>query len=263
MAKKTVLEIVQEILSDIDGDFVNSITDTEEAEQVANIVRSTYQSMMSNRNWPHMARTVNLTPSGDNERPTHMTIEENIKELISVYYDARGLGDTKLDYREVKWKEPDDFLRYVYGRNSDGTNTVTVDDPSGVRLLIENNKAPSYFTSFDDNTLIFDSWDSEVDSTLQAVKSLARAFIMPEFSLNDTHIPDLPEEAFTALIEEAKSRSSYRLKQQEDVKAEQDSGRQSRWLARKAWRAKGGVRYPDYGRQSRRGRAPDPTFRRN
>ncbi len=44
--KYTLLEIVQEILSDMDSDEVNSIDDTTESEQVATIVKSTYLSMM-------------------------------------------------------------------------------------------------------------------------------------------------------------------------------------------------------------------------
>jgi hypothetical protein len=262
MAKMTVLEIVQDVLNDLDGDFVNSIDDTEESQQRAAIVASTYRAMMSNRNWPHTNRTVNLTPSGTNLRPTHMTLEDNIKELISVYYDKKKNGETAIRMSEVKWKEPDDFLRYTYSRNSDNDDVVTVDDPSGVKLLILDDKAPEYFTSFDDTTLVFDSYDATVDSTLQANKTLARAYVIPSLTLSDSTIPDLPEEAFTAFVEEVKSKSAYKIKQFEDVKSEQEAARQNRWLSRKAWRAHGGVRYPDYGRKSSR-RRNDPTFRNN
>jgi hypothetical protein len=33
-----------------------------------------------------------------------------------------------------------------------------------------------------------------------------------------------------------------------DQKAEQESGRQNKWLARKARRVAGGIQYPNYGR---------------
>lgn len=249
MSKLTLLEITQDILNDINGDPVNSINDTEEAEQVASIVRSTYRAMISNRNWPHTLTTVNLTPSGDNLLPTHMTVEEDIKELVSLYYNKVEQGDTRVRYDEIKWKDPDEFLRLVFNRNSEANNVQTVDDPSGVKLLILNDKAPDYYTSFDDNTLVFDSFDSEVDSTLQSNKTLARAYVTPEFVLEDTHTPDLPEEAFSALIEEAKSKASLKLNEVQDMKSEQEAGRQQRWLSRKAWRVKGGIRYPDYGRK--------------
>ena len=261
MSKKTVLEIVQDVLNDLDGDFVNSIDDTEESQQVAAIVASTYQAMMSNRNWPHTNRTINLTASSDSRFPTHMTMPSNVKELISIYYDKRKDGETAIQMREVKWKEPEDFLRYTFSRNSDATDTLTINDPTGIKLLILSDKAPEYFTSFDDVTLVFDSYDAAIDSTLQANKTLARAYIMPSFNLVDSFVPDLPDEAFSALIEEVKSKSSYKLKQAQDVKSEQEASRQHRWLSRKAWKAKGGVKYPDYGRKRGRHRSPDPTFR--
>lgn len=260
MAKMTVLEIVQDVLNDLDGDFINSIDDTEESQQIAAIVASTYRAMMSNRNWAHTNRTVTLTPSGDSSLPTHMTIEDNIKEMISVYYDKKKNGETAIRMGEVKWKEPDDFLRYTYSRNSDNSNTEVINDPSGVKLLILNDKAPDYYTTFDDNTLVFDSYDTTVDSTLQSHKTLCRAYIMPTFSLVDEFIPDLPEEAFSAFVEEVKSKSAYKIKQFEDVKSEQEAARQGRWLSRKNWRVHGGIRYPDYGRKSTR-RRKDPTFR--
>ncbi len=249
MAKKNLLEIVQEILSDMTSDVINSIDDTDEAGQVALIVQSTYDAMIANRNWPHTARVVNLTASTDNLLPTHMSIDEEIKEMISVYYDKRRDGETRIRNEEVKWKDPDDFLRYINKRDSDGTDTLTVNDSSGVKLLILTNKAPTYFTSFDDDTLVFDSYDSDVDTTLQSSKTTARAYIIPDFEMTDTHIPDLPKEAFPALIEEAKSKAQFKLNQVQDIKSEQEAGRQQRWLSRKAWRVNGGIKYPDYGRK--------------
>ena len=44
MAKMTLLAMVQDILNDMDGDEVNSISDTVEAEQVAQIIKTTYDS---------------------------------------------------------------------------------------------------------------------------------------------------------------------------------------------------------------------------
>lgn len=262
MAKPTLLEIVQEILSDMDSDVINSIDDTDEAGQVATIVKSTYDAMMSNRNWPHTRQVINLTASGDSLLPTHMYLAEEVKEMISVYYDKRKLGDTRLKYDPVHWREPDDFLRFTNMRDNDSADVDVIDDPSGIQLLIATNKAPSYYTSFDDDALVFDSYDSEVDSTLQASKTQARAYVMPELIIADDTTPDLPKEAFSALIEEAKSKAMFKLKQMQDIKAEQESGRQNRWLSRKSWRAHGGIRYPDYGRK-RNGRATrEVTFER-
>lgn len=51
MAKMNLLELVQDILNDLNADNVNSIDDTIESQQVAQIVKSTYFALMHVRNW--------------------------------------------------------------------------------------------------------------------------------------------------------------------------------------------------------------------
>ncbi|MDB4302076.1 hypothetical protein N9924_00775 [bacterium] len=254
MFKKTLLEIVQDILNDMDSDEVNSIDDTFESQQVAQIVSSTFQAMISNRNWPHLRKLVQVAPSGDSSLPTHMTVQDNIKEMLFLNYNTVKLGETRKRYKRMKWVEPDDFLRISNQRNNDSANVDVIVDPTGVELLVLNDREPTHYTSFDDETLVFDAYDSAVDSTLQQVKVQAQAYVTPSFVLTDSHIPDLPEEAFTALIEEAKAKAFFKLKQMQDVKAEQEAGRQQRWLSRKAWRVNGGIIYPNYGRATRKTR---------
>jgi hypothetical protein len=74
----------------------------------------------------------------------------------------------------------------------------------------------------------------------------------PKWVHMDDAIPDLPEEAFAALEEEAKSTAFVAIKQMANQKAEQKAARQNRWLSRKAWRAHGGIQYENYGRKGRR-----------
>jgi len=266
MAKMTLLEITQDILNDIDGDEVNSIDDTIESSQVANIVRSTYQAMMSNRNWPHTRKLVQIEASGDNNLPTHMTLQDNIKEISLVNYNKAKLsyGARRL-IEEVQFIEQDDFLRVCNTRDNTKAEYITVIDPTSlVQLTIRNDIAPTYYTSFDDKTLIFDSYDSQVDTTLQKSKIQVYAYTMPTWIHEDDAIPDLPDGAFTALVEEAKSRAAVKIRQQPDQKAEQEAQRQHRWLARKDKRVASGIKFPDYGRHGgalNYGR--DPTFRRN
>src|SRR3546814_19833113 len=46
------------------------------------------------------------------------------------------------------------------------------------------------------------------------------------------------------------SRAALRISQQPDQKAEQESLRQSKWLARKDKRVAGGIKFPNYGRSA-------------
>lgn len=251
--KYTLLEIVQEILSDLDSDEVNSIDDTVEAQQVASIVRSTYLAMMSNRNWPHQKQSIQILSSGDPALPTHMKLQEDIKEMCFLNYNSAKENQTKKVYRRMRWLEPEEFLRRANGLNSDNDNVDIIQDTTGVEILIRNDIAPTVYTSFDDEHIVFDAYDSVVDTTLQESKVQAQAYVMPTWEIVDNFIPDLPDEAFTALVEEAKSKASFKLNQFLDEKAEQEAGRQQRWLSRKAWRVEGGIQFERFGRRGRKG----------
>lgn len=257
----TLLQITQEILSEMDGDSVNSIFDTEESEQVASIVVSTYRALVSNSNWRHHKRLTDLVAFSDSDKPTHMRLQEDVKRVVSIRYDTIKTGETKKNYTAMDWVEPDDFLRRVNQRNSDEASVDVITDTSGIELLICNNIAPSYYTSFDDTNLIFDAYDKNVDTTLQVSKTQTIAYILTTLSMEDTAVPDIPEDAFTGLIEESKSRAQAKLRQFSDVKSEQESIRQRRFMSRQNWRNKGGIQYPNYGRKSRKIKR-DVTFER-
>lgn len=251
--------MVQEILGVMDGDEVNSIDDTIEASQVADIVVSTYNAMMSNRNWPHAKKLTSLTAFGDTSMPTHMTVPDGVKELIGVKYNKFKVGQTKRVYQSVRYLDNDSFLRRMDGLNSDADNVDIIEDTSGVELLIRNDQAPTYYTSFNDVEVVFDSYDNEVETTLQESKVRAQAFIMLSLDKLDDAVPDLPEEAFASLIEEAKSKCQLQIHQFEDPKSEQEATRQRNWLSRKAFTVAGGVKYRNYGRRGHKFNT-EPTF---
>ena len=256
MPKFTLLEIVQDILNDMDSDEVNSIDDTIEAQQVAAIVSSTFNDMMANRNWSHQLKLTTLNSSTNSELPTVMYLKDGVKEVCSIYYNKAkekdvDNGEYKKEYREVKYVSYDNFLRLCNNRNSFASNIFEM-QYGGTTLLIQNDKHPDFYTSFNDKELIFDSWDKEIDDVLQSSKTQLTAYFMPTLVVANDAIPDLPEEAFPALINEAKSRAMLRLKQFNDHKAETESRRQNRWLANKEGNIRGFINYPDYGRKGRR-----------
>lgn len=246
---KTLLEITQNILSDMSGDQVDSITDTEESEQVARIIISTFDAIVSRTEWPKHKKLLTLVPYTDSSKPNYMKLPDAVKAVVSVFYDKHKLGETRKLYQEVKYKNPEDFLRYINVRNSDNTNVETVVDESGIELLVMNNQAPLYYTSFDDVTLIFDSYDTSVESTLQANKFQITAYVLPSLAFDNNAIPDLPLDAESLLVEEATSRCQFKVAEVQDLKAEQEANRQKRAISRKAWRVNSNRRWPDYGRK--------------
>lgn len=248
MAQLTLLEMVQDILSDMNSDEANSVTDTIESMQVARIVKSCYMEMMANKNWPHLKKLTTLESVSDPATPTHLKMPSDVKELHSVEYNRIKSGETRQKWEEIDYLTPDAFLRMVSGYNSDNSNVQSVTDFGGSTILIKNDTPPSYYTSFDDNYLVFNSFDSVVDTTLQGSKSRVHITESPTFTIQDSFVPQLPEEGFSALLAEAKSACFARLKEMEDAKSEQQAQRSARWMSRKNWRAGGGIKFPDYGR---------------
>lgn len=253
MAKMTLIEIVQDILSDLTDDEVNSINDTLESLQIAQIVKTTYLEMMSNKNWPHLRTLDKLTASIDLTKPTHMEVNEDWKEVEWIEYNCRT--ETNPDrniYRQIPYKSPDEFLRLTSQYDNTRDTVLEVEDYSGVVLHIKNDRHPEYWTSFDDEHVVFNSYNSDLDDTLQRTHTRVSVYKEPSWTMLDDFVPDLPSEAFSALLAEAKSVAFIVIKQQANEKAEQQSLRQRNWLSRKSWTTNGGIRLPSYARRTRK-----------
>lgn len=86
----------------------------------------------------------------------------------------------------------------------------------------KNNKQPSYCTILSNYNVIFDSYDNTQDSTLQANKTMCWGRIIPKWQMVDSFIPNLDDEQFTLLLNEAKALAYFELKQSIHPKAEQE-----------------------------------------
>lgn len=254
-----LVEMVMDVNNDLDFDEINSIDDSPLAQQVAQIIKSTYISMMNLRNWPHLRKLIKLNSSVHLDRPTHLEVMSDVKELCFVNYNVAKRGDERLQYQQLRYIEPEAFLRKQNALNTTADNVQVVTDISGITFPVRNDVRPNFFTSFDDKWLVLDAYDKATEDTVQAHKVQGMAYILPTFEIRDGFVPDMPAEMFPALVEEAKSKASIKLRQQADQKSEQESQRQQAWLSRKARRVEGGIRYPDYGRNSRK-MYRDPTF---
>lgn len=251
MAKLTLLGIVQDIHNDLDLDEINGIDDTIESTQVAQIVKTSYFELIASRNWPHLKRTMRLDSSADPNKPTHLQLPTLVKEVVIFSYNSRKEEDPTRDlYREMEYLESEDFLRHCNTRNVNNDNVTRIADFGGPFIYVFNDRHPQYYTSFDDEYIVCDAFNSNLESTLQSSNTQLVAYVEPSWTHEDDAIPDLPSEAFPLLVAEAKSTASLVLRQVANEKAEQKSRRQNQWLSRKAWRVKGGVRYPDFGRKN-------------
>jgi hypothetical protein len=202
--QKTLLEIVQDILNDMDSDSVNSIDDTEEARQVAQIVRTTYEKWLAARDdWPFLRTLSQLTGLGDLDNPTKMQIPEDMTKVEWVKYNKK----------DVTYLPPKEFKDMLDTR----TETTDIVDANGYIL----NADPTYWTSYDEEYIHFDGYDSAVDTTLQQSKSVVYGLITPDWEHEDQFTPVLPAKMFPAFIADAKGTAFLALKQQAQAKEEE------------------------------------------
>lgn len=249
MAKMNLLEIVQDILSDMDSDEINSINDTLESVQVAQIVKTTYYNILDGKDFPFLYELFQLSTSGTTARPTHMRIPDTIMDLDWIKYNVRKSTDTRDKFQKIQYKSPEDFVEITDKRISSDSNISTITDASGIKIYIYKDRAPTYFTSFDDDYLVFDAYDSAVETTLQNSKTQCHGKKNVSFTLSDAFIPDLPVQMFSYLLSEAKSTAFLTLKQMANPKAEQISVSQKRRMSQEAWKLRNGISYPHYGRK--------------
>lgn len=266
----TLLSMTQNILSAMDSDDVNSISDTEESWQVATCVQETYFDLFANRLIPENQTLLALTPGTDPDIPTWLIIPEGYNTIDFIQYDTLSLNQTSDPppsalipgcYQDVKYLTPKEFLWHTnvlqVGQQPNTTSiTIPIPNAGTLTYAIFTNTAPSYWTSFDDQNLYFDAYNSIVETTLTAEHCLAWGQQELVFPMEDTAVPNLDQNLFPTLLAEAKSVCFNNFKQSPNAKEEQRSKRgQQRsqkflWKANQRQRANSGTGYdmPNYSR---------------
>jgi hypothetical protein len=282
--KYTVLAMTQDILSAMDSDEVNSINDTIEAQQVARIIKNCYNDITTDVEFPDQYGLLQLDPSGTSTKPVVMYIPDGYSNIEWIRYDKHGdgtpgssagswtspdgvtiyygtseanfgsaaTGATYQQFKTITFLKKEDFLNLVQDFNSEDTHvdTYTVD---GLPLLCKNDKHPDYWTVLSNRTLVFDSYDSDVDTTLQSSKTMCYGKVISSFTLTDSWEINLDDKYTSYLFNEAKATAFSELKQVTNTRAE----KQARLAKIKTQKIKKAAPYgeaatddtPNYGRR--------------
>lgn len=246
----TLLEMTQNILSSMDSDEVNSIGDTVESLQVAEEIRNTYYELATALKLPSNEKLLTLEPLSDPTRPNYLKIPDAIQGIEWLKYkDEYG------DYQELRYMPPEQFLRQTqWFKNNEPFIVVTDPGYNNITMNIISNKNPSVWTTFDNSLIVFDSYNSDVDSSLQESKSLASGFEVFNFQLDDDFVPELDVFRFPLLLATAKAACFVNFKQISNANEERRSRRQMVRAQNDLWRADQRRPYnrsPDYGRRRR------------
>lgn len=225
----TLLEMTQQILSAMDSDEVNSISDTVEAYQVATLIRNVFYDIATDLNLPEHNGIYELVASGDNAKPTLMTLPTTATRLDTIQYDNKLTADTYKNYRDVcylPWHEFFQKQRALIEEVSGVGEMEVTHNGETFEIMYQDDKMPEFWSTFDDHQIIFDSYDSTEDTTLQKAKTIAHGALYPAFSMTDGAYPDIDPTQFSYLINKAKTRAFVELKQQSNQESAAESRRQ-------------------------------------
>lgn len=330
MAELTVLQMTQSILSALDSDSVNSISDTVESMQVATIIQNKYYDILTRGSLPEQQVLFQFTPSVDILKPTLMFLPAGTGHVEWIkYFDSSTADSQQVDqfgsfshnlntdivnstswnttsttsntigtgtktftvassslpiatgqgvialsgpnnmfgtvtsyigttlvlnvistggsgtfsswtlsnastsavagYKYVTILPVDQFLDMINRFNPTDPNVQTFVFTEGVNsfnFYYKTNHQPQYCAVLENNYVIFDSYDLNFDSTLQASKTLVYGQVVTPFQLLDSFVPDMDDNKFPLLLNEAKSLAFYELKQMPHLKADQEIKRQ-------------------------------------
>lgn len=293
--KYTLLQMVKSIMSDMDSDEIEAITDTAESEQVASTIKDVYYQIIETYGIPeHYDLTEPTVPSAwvtptayiindvvlQSNRlyqcliahtsgtfatdlaagkwvivpRTYLRMPAGLEDLQWIKYNKIPTGGTNDLFVDVKYLAPKAFADLSLTRASGASDTDVVDGVQGGQLILLNNVAPTYWTSFDDFWIIFDSYDNVVDTNrILESKTVIFAKLEPVTWQDDTDafIPDLDDNLFPLLLSEAKSLCFVNLKQQGNPKLEQMARLQKVGQQNKRHRTGDQNKsvYPNYGRK--------------
>lgn len=239
--KQNLLAMTQDILSSLSSDQVNSVGDTDESLQVATIIKQKYFDIINRVPLPDHELLIQLDPSIDLDIPVLMYVPDAVGEITWIkYFDNNTTGtgtssafihDLNLDitssgaagttipgYTNVQIMSNLEFINRVTQFNPNENNVTsynfTEGDTKAYTLYFKNDRTPECCTIIKNYYILFDCYDSAVDDTLQASKTMAMGRIIPVFRMEDDFIPELPEDQFQLLFNEAKTLAFFELKQQ-------------------------------------------------
>lgn len=218
MAKLSLLDMAQDIANDIEADAFNSIADTTESAQIAQIVKTCYFEVMSRKDWPFLQQKTAFTGLADTTNRTRMLMPEGMNKVFWVKYNGK----------DVTYIDPKEFQDLLDGR----VETDDVVDEDGYII----NADPLYWTTFDDNYVVFDGIDLDEDDTLQTSKCVAFGIVAPSWTHTDAFVPTMPEKMFPAFLAEAKSTAFLALKQQPNAKEEKKAQSGLSRMRNESWR---------------------------
>lgn len=253
MAKLTILEFVQQMAEAIEADEVDTLGETLEADALLTILKQTYNEVLDRRDWEFLRdRVVQLDPrdAADVLQINQLRIPAGVTAIQCLRYLSK-----EGKYTDLTYLQPCDFIAQLHGRNSGDSNITTVTNDDGVPMFIFNDKAPQFYTSFDEESIAFDGFETVRGIGNQIADTVIVGNIKPtaDFVTPTATLP-IPERMNSLILNEAIATANYRLRQTSDPRSERLARRQNIKMRELEPRTQRDQAEKNYGRRTRSGR---------
>lgn len=256
MAKRTIIQLVQQLGEAIGSDEIDNLDETIEASEIATILEQTVDEVVSRKRWEFLkdrVRQLDDRVAGSTQLNT-LVIPSDVTRVNCVRYrDTNNLTITT--FLDVMYMQPCDFLEFVQARDSVDANITAIANSDGVLINVLTDNAPTRWTSFDEENITFDAYDASIGTGNLIVDSVIIADIVPVIDYTDPSANlKLPERMESLIYNEALSTCNFRLRQTRDIKADRVALRQHRALRELEHVTMKDERILNHGRRTRSGR---------
>lgn len=256
MAKRNILQLVQQLGEGIGSDEIDSLDETIEASEIATILAQTVTEVISRKRWEFIKDRVRQLDErlGGSTQLNTLVIPSDVTRINCLRYRDTN-NDTITSFIDLTYMQPCEFMEFVQSRNSADANITAIANADGVLINVLTDNAPTRWTSFDEETITFDAYDATVGTGNLITDSVIIADIVPVIDYTDaTATLKVPERMETLIFNEALSTCNYRLRQTADPRADRLARRQHISLRENEHITNKDTQESNYGRRSRSGR---------
>ena len=157
-----------------------------------------------------------------------LKVTDDVDNFEFIKYNINTVADPT--YVDMCYLEPKEFLDHVLQSSTDGTRITVKDIQTDLPYSIRSDQDPRYWTTFDNEHIVFDSINRALDDTMQESKVMSYAEVIPGFTMADAFIPVLEDKFFPLLLAEAKAAAFVNYKGVSNAKVETVARRQRVWV---------------------------------
>lgn len=245
---RTLNYTVQRVLEKLDLDVIDSINDSQDAILVAREAEDTFFDLLSRNEWPERHDLLEVESVSDTNLPTALRLPTKVLSISSLRYDVTTPEDDDSVIKTLEKLDVEDFLELVHSRNTSADEVVTA-SYKDIPIYLLNNQAPTYFTTFDNEMLVMDSWISAVETTVQGSKTIARGSFVPVWAHDDDFVIPLDNVTYPLFLSELTAACSVYLNGAQSLEDERRRRLGISRMRRKAFRVDQDLKKNLYGRK--------------